>query len=42
VPDLAHRDVYVCGPEEWADEVGRVALGAGLPPEYLHLETFKW
>jgi predicted ferric reductase len=42
VPDLAHRDVYVCGPEEWADEVGRVALAAGLPPEHLHVETFKW
>jgi predicted ferric reductase len=42
VPDLAHRDVYVCGPEEWADEIGRVALAAGLPPEHLHIETFNW
>jgi ferredoxin-NADP reductase len=42
VPDLAHRDVYVCGPEEWADQVRRTALAAGLPPEHLHLETFKW
>ena len=42
VPDLAHRDVYVCGPEEWADQVRQVALAAGLPPENLHLETFKW
>jgi len=42
VPDLAHRDVYVCGPEPWADEVGRVALAAGLPPEHLHIETFSW
>jgi predicted ferric reductase len=42
VPDLAHRDVYVCGPEEWADEIGRVALAAGLPPEHLHIETFSW
>ena len=42
VPDLAHRDVYVCGPEEWADEVGRVARAAGLPSEHLHIETFAW
>ena len=42
VPDLAHRDVYVCGPEEWADEIGRAALAAGLPPEHLHIETFAW
>ncbi len=42
VPDLAHRDVYVCGPEEWADDVRRTALAAGLPPEHLHLETFAW
>ena len=42
VPDLAHRDVYVCGPEEWADEIGRAALAAGLPPEHLHVETFAW
>jgi predicted ferric reductase len=42
VPDLAHRDVYVCGPEEWADQVRRTALAAGLPPDHLHVETFKW
>jgi predicted ferric reductase len=42
VPDLAHRDVYVCGPEEWTEQVRRTALAAGLPPEQLHVETFKW
>ena len=42
VPDLAHRDVYVCGPRQWADEFGRTALAAGLPPEHLHIETFAW
>jgi len=42
VPDLVYREVYVCGPEEWADQVRRTALAAGLPPEHLHLETFKW
>jgi predicted ferric reductase len=42
VPDLVHRDVYVCGPEEWAGQVRQVVLAAGLPPEHLHLETFRW
>ena len=42
VPDLAERDVYVCGPEEWAAEVGRVAVTAGLPPQCLHVEKFAW
>jgi len=42
VPDLAERDVYVCGPEAWTDDVRAVALAAGLPPEHLHVETFRW
>ena len=31
VPDLAERDVYVCGPDAWADDVRRSALALGLP-----------
>jgi ferredoxin-NADP reductase len=42
VPDLAHRDVYVCGPEEWTEQVRRTALAAGLPPRHLHVESFRW
>ncbi len=42
VPDIAHRDVFVCGPEVWTDLVRRDLLAAGLPPERLHLETFSW
>jgi predicted ferric reductase len=42
VPDIAERDVYVCGPEVWADLVRRDLFAAGLPPERLHLETFRW
>jgi predicted ferric reductase len=42
VPDLAHRDVYVCGPEEWMEHVRRTALAAGVPPEQLHVESFRW
>jgi predicted ferric reductase len=42
VPDIADRDVYVCGPEEWANDVRRAALSAGLPPERFHVESFGW
>ena len=42
VPDLAEHDVYVCGPQQWADAVRRTALLAGLPDAQLHLETFAW
>ena len=42
VPDIAERDVYVCGPAVWSDLVRRDLLAAGLPPERLHLETFAW
>ncbi len=42
VPDLADRDVFVCGPEAWVAEVKRVAIAAGLPPAHLHVESFRW
>ena len=42
VPDLADRDVFVCGPDAWAREIGRVAVAAGLPRENLHVESFRW
>jgi ferredoxin-NADP reductase len=42
VPDLAERDVYVCGPEAWVEGVRRTALSAGLPPERFHVESFGW
>ncbi|MGY2874074.1 putative ferric reductase [Marmoricola sp. URHA0025 HA25] len=42
VPDLAERDVYVCGPEAWVANVRRTATAAGLPGEQLHVENFGW
>ncbi|MDQ0383175.1 ferredoxin reductase family protein [Amycolatopsis thermophila] len=42
VPDIAERDVYVCGPEPWADSVRRAAEAAGVPAERLHIENFAW
>jgi ferredoxin-NADP reductase/DMSO/TMAO reductase YedYZ heme-binding membrane subunit len=42
VPDIADRDVFVCGPERWTDLVRDSLLDAGLPDDRLHLETFSW
>ncbi|MCX6394999.1 MAG: ferredoxin reductase family protein [Propionibacteriales bacterium] len=42
IPDIAERDVYVCGPSGWADLVRDTLRAAGLPHDQLHLETFGW
>jgi predicted ferric reductase len=42
VPDIAKRDVYVCGPTPWADLVVRTLDAAGVPEDHIHLETFAW
>jgi predicted ferric reductase len=42
VPDIAERDVYVCGPEPWTALVRQTLEAAGLSPDHLHLETFAW
>ncbi|HET8601601.1 MAG TPA: ferredoxin reductase family protein [Segeticoccus sp.] len=42
VPDIAERDVYLCGPPPWVALVQRTLAAAGLPADRLHLETFTW
>ena len=42
VPDIADRDVYVCGPAAWTDLVRRTLAAAGVPDNHLHLENFAW
>ncbi len=42
VPDLAERDVFVCGPAEWAADVRQTVLAAGVPAERFHVESFGW
>ncbi|MCZ4498077.1 MAG: putative oxidoreductase [Marmoricola sp.] len=42
IPDVAERDVYVCGPAPWAHAVRRSLTAAGLPADQFHLETFAW
>jgi predicted ferric reductase len=42
VPDIADRDVYVCGPEAWTGSVRATLTAAGLPASQLHVENFGW
>ena len=42
VPDIAERDVYVCGPSSWAESVRRAASASGVPAERIHVEEFRW
>ncbi|WP_130178387.1 ferric reductase-like transmembrane domain-containing protein [Cryobacterium sp. SO1] len=41
-PDLLQSDLYVCGPQSWADLVIRDARAAGLPHSQIHVERFDW
>ncbi|MDV7084255.1 ferredoxin reductase domain-containing protein [Rhodococcus opacus] len=42
VPDIADRDIYVCGPKPWTDAVRRTTRAAGAPDAQLHTENFRW
>ena len=42
VPDIAERDVSVCGPEPWAEDVRRTTAAAGVPADRFHVESFGW
>ncbi|WP_207957338.1 hypothetical protein [Streptomyces sp. YIM 98790] len=41
VPDIAGRDVYLCGPGEWTAAVLRTLGAAGVPPRQIHTEPFR-
>jgi ferredoxin-NADP reductase len=40
VPDVADRDVYICGPAGFADEVITAARELGVANEQIHIESF--
>ena len=42
VPDVAERDVYVCGNPEWMEHARDAVLTAGVPADRVHLERFVW
>jgi ferredoxin-NADP reductase len=42
VPDVAYRDVYVCGAPAWMDLVIEAATAAGVAPDAVHHERFSY
>ena len=42
VPDIAHRDVFVCGPDGFADVVVVAARKTGVPDSRIHREAFSF
>ena len=42
IPDLAEREVFLCGPTAWTDGVEDLVLAAGVPPDRIHTESFGW
>jgi predicted ferric reductase len=42
VPDLADQDVFICGPDAWAEAARTAAARAGVPREHIHEERFAW
>ena len=42
VPDIAYRDVYICGPEGFTTNVVLGALELGAGPEQIHTEEFRF
>ena len=42
VPDIAYRDVFVCGHPDWMDLVIDAARAAGVPSQSIHHERFSY
>ena len=40
VPDIAARDVYVCGPPAMTDAIERNVRASGVPKPFIHVERF--
>ena len=41
VPEIAERDVYVCGPEEFVRDMVAVVQGVGVPADAIHYEAYS-
>lgn len=42
VPDLAQRDLYICGPEAFSDAVEAAARRLGVRGDQIHREAFAF
>lgn len=41
-PWIAEADLYLCGPDSWADSLTSEAMQAGLDHTHIHRERFSW
>ncbi|WP_026377584.1 ferredoxin reductase family protein [Aestuariimicrobium kwangyangense] len=39
---IAQADLYICGPQAWADALTEEAMQAGLDADHIHHERFSW
>jgi ferredoxin-NADP reductase len=42
VPDVAERDIFLCGAPKWMEAARRAALNCGVPSDHVHLERFEY
>ncbi|WP_235530640.1 ferric reductase-like transmembrane domain-containing protein [Phycicoccus sp. Root563] len=42
VPDVAERDIFLCGAPKWMDAARNAALDCGVPSDHIHLELFEY
>jgi len=42
VPDIRRRDVYLCGPQGFTDDVVDAARTLGVSPDRIHMESFAF
>jgi len=42
VPDIAHRDIFLCRPPRWIKAVRTAAKNAGATSDQIHTEDFAW
>jgi predicted ferric reductase len=42
VPDIANREVYVCGPPPWVSSLRTALRAAGVNRDQIHSEEFAW
>jgi predicted ferric reductase len=42
VPDIASRDLYVCGPDGFTEAVVVAAVESGVPEQHIHRESFAF
>jgi predicted ferric reductase len=42
VPDVAERDVFLCGAPGWLDAARQAALESGVPADRIHVERFEF